>query len=119
MTTHVRIGWGRWPSLVWLHLIAIVVVVLPAAAAAQVPRSTGATIGDSTSAVRTACKIVQALRAESEHTQCRVESFRETSTDYIVRVRETAPPGSNALVFPHSEIRFQKSATVRNRDQRT
>jgi hypothetical protein len=90
--------------------MAAAVLHLPHPAVAQVePPVTAARIADSAGAVTAACGVVQALRPEKERYRCRVESYEETATEYVVRVREQAPPGAATLVFGQSEVHFPKA----------
>jgi hypothetical protein len=65
---------------------------------------------DSTHAVATACAVVLALRSPADRHQCDVERYRETGTEFVIRVHEQAPRGTAPLPFPRSEVRLSKRA---------
>jgi hypothetical protein len=108
------------PRLILLGVPLVLVVIavpLPVSAAAQIktPTSSQTSIRDSASAVRTACAIMEALRLPDLKATCLFESYKETPTEYVVKVREQPPPGAPPLQFPHSEVRLDKmghAATV-------
>jgi hypothetical protein len=91
-------------------MLVFTALLLPLPAAAQAPaRAAARPVADSAQAVVTACAVVQAIRPLVERGGCRVERYRETRTEYILRVREQAPPGAAPLHFAESEVRFSKT----------
>jgi hypothetical protein len=106
---------SEWRLILRVTLVlAATALPLPASAIAQIktPTSIPPSILDSASAVRTACALVQSLRLPGLKARCLVESYRETPTEYVVRVREQAPPGSPPLPFPYSEVRLKKTGNA-------
>jgi hypothetical protein len=99
-----RLLYPKAPILVFTALLSPV----PAAGQAQAPAA-ARPVADSAQAVVTACAVVQALRPLVERGRCRVARYRETRTEYILRVREQAPPGAAPLDFGESEVRFSKT----------
>ena len=79
------------------------------AAAQERPRVAPRPVADSAHAVATACSVVGALRPGTERYRCRVESYAETSTEFVLRLREQAPSGGVPPVFAESEVRLNKS----------
>lgn len=91
-------------------LAAVTLVSLLPSASAQARASFAPNRpADSLYAAATACEVVQDLRPETERHGCVVEAFQETPTEYILRVRELAPPGARPLVFACSEVRLHKT----------
>jgi hypothetical protein len=66
---------------------------------------------DHTQVAAVACQLAAASRPLKMRTRCRVEAFAETSTEYIVRIRETPLAPKASLEFPRSEVRLQKDGT--------
>jgi hypothetical protein len=97
-----------WPTSMGPALAAMVLLV-PDLAAAQGKSPAAVLVADSAHAVATACAVVQGLRPAAERYRCRMEHYMETPTEYVVRVREEAPPGAAPLVFGQSEVRLQKT----------
>ena len=68
---------------------------------------------DSSWATHAACKVVQSLRQEPRRYRCYVESFKETPTEYVLRVREVPRDGTLPPPFHRSTVRLRKpSVTV-------
>jgi hypothetical protein len=101
------LGWFQHSSPPWLHSVAALLLLLPARADAQATPMPH--VRDSARAVTTACQVVQALRPPADRHHCRVESFRDMPTEYVVRVREHAPPNTKPLAFNRSEVRLAKA----------
>jgi hypothetical protein len=98
----------RWLTPIGPALAAMV-LLFPDVAAAQGKSPAAALVADSAHAVATACAVVQSMRPAAERYRCRMERYAETPTEYVIRVREEAPPGSAPLVFGQSEVRLSKS----------
>jgi hypothetical protein len=99
-----RLPYLKAPTLV------VTALLLPSPAAGQAQAPTAANpVADSAQAMVTACAVVQAIRPLVERGRCRVERYRETRTEYILRVHEQAPPGAAPLDFGESEVRFSKT----------
>ena len=64
---------------------------------------------DSTWATGAACNVVLSLRQKPRRYRCYVESFRETPTEYVMRVREVSLDGDLAPPFHRSTVRLQKA----------
>ena len=97
------------------RLLCIAVLLhLPATLPAQDSRRTAVAFAfDSTWATRAACKVVLSLRQEPRRYRCSVESFEETPTEYVIRVREVSSDGDLPPPFHRSTVRLQKpSVTV-------
>ena len=62
---------------------------------------------DSATALRLACELIQSL-SSAPGSKCQLERFRNAPTEYIVRVREVAPPNARAPDFPLSDVRLTK-----------
>lgn len=68
---------------------------------------------DSSWASVAACKVVLSLRQEPRRYRCYVESFKETPTEFVIRVREVSPDGALPPPLSRSTVRLQKpSVTV-------
>ncbi|HET6579035.1 MAG TPA: hypothetical protein VFG66_11955 [Gemmatimonadales bacterium] len=90
--------------------LTAVALLAPAPVAAQEPSPAAAPpIADSAQAVATACAVAQGLRPAAERYRCQVDRYAETSTEYIVWVREDPAPGASPLVFSRSEVRLNKT----------
>jgi hypothetical protein len=103
------------PALRCRHVLGIVVLFgLPTPLPAQEsPRTAVAFAFDSSWASATACRIVLSFREEPRRYRCSVESFKETPTEYVIRVREVASDGAPPPPFHRSAVRLQKpSITV-------
>lgn len=100
-------GWSQTLLPPWLHSVAASLLLLPASADAQATPLPH--VRDSARAVTTACEVVQALRPPADRHRCRIVSFRDTSTEYVVRVREDTPPNTKPLAFNRSEVRLAKT----------
>jgi len=64
---------------------------------------------DSSWATGVACKLVLSLREAPRRYRCYVESFKETPTEYVMRVREVSLDGALPPPFQRSTVRLQKS----------
>jgi hypothetical protein len=64
---------------------------------------------DSNWATGAACKVVLSLRSEPRRYRCYVESFKETPTEYVMRVREVSLDGARPPPFDRSTVRLQKT----------
>jgi hypothetical protein len=64
---------------------------------------------DSSRAVAAACKVVQSLREKPGGYRCYVEAFKETATEYIVRVREVPRDGTLPSVRSRSTVQIRKT----------
>jgi hypothetical protein len=62
---------------------------------------------DSATALQLACELIQSL-SSAPGSECQLEQFRNAPTEYIVRVREVAPPNVQAPDFPLSDVRLTK-----------
>jgi hypothetical protein len=100
-------GWSPRSPHAWLQSVTASLLLLPALAGAQATPM--AHVRDSARAVTTACEVVRALRPPADRHTCRVESFRDTPTEYVVRIREDAPPTAKPLAFKRSEVRLAKA----------
>ena len=68
---------------------------------------------DSSWASGAACEVVLSLRQEPRRYRCAVEAFKETPTEYVIRVREVALDGALPPPLHRSTVRLQKpSVTV-------
>lgn len=68
---------------------------------------------DSSWATAAACRVVLSLRQEPRRYRCHVESFQETPTEYVIRVREVSLDGARPPPLHRSTVRLQKpSITV-------
>jgi hypothetical protein len=97
------------------HVLPIAVLLcLPTALPAQDSRQTSVAFAfDSSWASGAACKVVLSLRQESGRYRCSVESFKETPTEYVIRVREMSLDGARPPPLDRSTVRLQKpSVTV-------
>jgi hypothetical protein len=95
-------------------LSIVVLLCLPTALPAQESaRPAIAFAMDSSWASRVACKAVLSLREQPRRYRCHVESFKETPTEYVVRVREVSLNGALPPPFHRSTVRLLKpSVTV-------
>jgi hypothetical protein len=60
-----------------------------------------------------ACKVVLSLRQDPRSYRCYVESFKETPTEYVIRVREVFSDGTLPPPLHRSTVRLRKpSVTV-------
>jgi hypothetical protein len=97
------------------HVLCIAVLLcLPMPLPAQDSRQTAMAFAfDSSWASGAACKVVLSLRQEPGRYRCAVESFKETPTEYVIRVREALLDGARPPTFHRSTVRLQKpSVTV-------
>jgi hypothetical protein len=97
-----------------LALRMAVLLCLPTTLQAQNSRQTARAFAfDSSWASGAACEVVLSLRQEPRRYRCSVESFKETPTEYVIRVREASLDGSRPPVFHRSTVRLKKpSVTV-------
>jgi hypothetical protein len=103
------------PALRCRHVLGIAVLLsLPTSLPAQDSRQTAVAFGfDSSWASGAACKVVLSLRQEPRRYRCSVESFKETPTEFVIRVREVSLDGAPTPPFHRSTVRLQKpSVTV-------
>lgn len=63
---------------------------------------------DSIRAVGVACELLTEFPQHPVGTTCRIEAYRETPSEFIVRIREVPPDGASSLDFPISEVRLTK-----------
>ena len=97
------------------HLLCLAVLVcLPSSLPAQDSGKAAVAFAmDSSWASVAACKVVLALRQEPRRYRCYVESFKETPTEYVMRVREVPLDGTLPPPFHRSTVRLRKpSVTV-------
>ena len=97
------------------HVLCLAMLLcLPTILRAQDSRQTAvASAFDSSWAIGAACKVVLSLRQEPRHYRCSVESFQDTPTEYVIRVREVSSDGARPPPFHRSTVRLQKpSITV-------
>lgn len=95
------------PSAVACALLTVVfVLLLPDRVYAQATATPANS--DSARAALVACEVVQALRASVDRYRCRVDSFQETATEYVIRVREFPRPGHEPPEFSRSHVRLDK-----------
>ena len=105
----------RWRARLYIPLVLAASALLPSTAAAQSKTARSdqtlqpAVVRDSAHAVATACAIVQSLRQRAERAQCVIENVRETRSEYVVRVREQALPGTLPRLPSHSVVRLKKT----------
>ena len=103
------------PAFRCRHIFCIAVLLcMPTALPAQDSRQTAMAFAfDSSWATGAACKVVLSLRQEPRRYRCSVESFKETPTEYVIRVREVTLDGDLPPPFHRSTVRLQKpSVTV-------
>ena len=103
------------PALRCRHVLCIAVLLcLPTTLPAQDSRQTAVAFAfDSSWASSAACKVVLSLREEPRRYRCSVESFKETPTEYVIRVREMSLDGALPPPFHRSTVRLEKpSVTV-------
>jgi hypothetical protein len=106
---------GPAPALRCRHALWFAVLLcLPAALPAQDSRQTAVAFAfDSSWASGAACEVVLSLRQQPRRYRCSVESFKETPTEYVIRVREVTLDGDLPPPFHRSTVRLQKpSVTV-------
>ena len=91
-----------------------VLLCLPTALRAQDARQAPRAFAfDSSWASDAACEVVLSLRPEPRGYRCSVESFKETPTEYVIRVREVSADGARRPSLHRSTVRLQKpSVTV-------
>jgi hypothetical protein len=103
------------PAFRCRHIFCIAVLLcMPTALPAQDSRQTAMAFAfDSSWATGAACKVVLSLRQGPRRYRCSVESFKETPTEYVIRVREASLDGARLPAFHRSTVRLQKpSVTV-------
>jgi hypothetical protein len=95
-------------------LCIAVLLCLPTTLPAQNSRQTAVAFAfDSSWATGAACKVVLSLRQEPRRYRCSVESFKETPTEYVIRVREVSSDGARPPPFHRPTVRLEKpSITV-------
>jgi len=91
------------------RVLILTALFLPSPAAAQARGQAAIPAADSAQAVATACAVVQALRPAAERYRCVVERYRELPAEYVVRVRELAPPGAPPLEFRFSDVHLSRT----------
>jgi hypothetical protein len=103
-----------WPAFRCRHLLCLAGLLCPSAAlSAQDPgRIAVAFAFDSSWATGAACKVVLSLRQEPRRYRCYVESFKETPTEYVMRVREVSSGGALPPPFHRSTVRLQKPSVI-------
>jgi hypothetical protein len=99
------------PVLRCRHALCIAVLLcLPTTLSAQdSSRPAVAFAADSSWATGAACKVVLSLRQEPRRYRCYVESFKETPTEYVMRVREESLDGALPPPFERSTVRLKKT----------
>jgi hypothetical protein len=110
LVCRVRDG-GSAPTLRCRHVLCIAVLLclpttLPAQDSGQPDMAFAA---DSSWATGAACKVVLSLRQEPRRYRCYVESFKETPTEYVIRVQEVSLDGARPPPFHRSTVRLQKT----------
>lgn len=103
------------PALRGRHVLCIALLLcLPTPLPAQDSRQTAVAFAfDSSWASGAACEVVLSLRQQPRRYRCSVESFKETPTEYVIRVREVTLDGDLPPPFHRSTVRLQKpSVTV-------
>jgi hypothetical protein len=109
------VGGDSAPAFGGRHVLCVAALLcLPAPVAAQGSSRTAVAFAiDSSWATGTACRAVLSLRQEPRRYRCHVESFKETPTEYVMRVRELSRDGDLTPPFSRSTVRLQKpSVTV-------
>jgi len=91
-----------------------VLLCLPTTLPAQnSPQTAVAFAFDSSWASAAACKVVLSLRPEPRRYRCYIESFKQTPTEYVIRVREVSLDSAGHPPIERSTVRLQKpSVTV-------
>lgn len=106
---------SRWGPRARAHfpnlLLILTITAPPSYAQASPPRARGLHFRDSTHVAAVACEVAAAARPKSTRTRCRVEAFRETSSEFILRLREIPLSPTTTLDFPRSEVRLEKDGT--------
>jgi hypothetical protein len=99
------------PALRCRHVLCIAVLLcLPTTLPAQESGQPDVAFApDSSWATGAACKVVLSLRQEPRRYRCYVESFKETPTEYVIRVREVSLDGAPPPPFHHATVRLQKT----------
>jgi hypothetical protein len=99
------------PGLRCRHVLCVAVLLcLPTTLPAQDSSQPDvAFAADSSRATGAACKVVLSLRQEPQRYRCYVESFKETPTEYLIRVREVSLDGAQPPPFHRSTVRLQKT----------
>jgi hypothetical protein len=97
------------------HVLCVALLVcLPTTLSAQNSRQTAVALAfDSSWATGAACKVVLQLRQDPRRYRCSVESFKETPTEFVIRVREVSLDDVRRPPLDRSTVRLQKpSITV-------
>ena len=106
---------SRWgpPARAHLLILFLISTITAPRSFAQVspPHPKALHFRDSTHVAAVACEVAAAARPKSTRTRCRVEAFRETPGECIVRLREIPLAPAAELDFPRSEVRLQKDGT--------
>lgn len=93
-----------------LALLSLPLLFFSAPLRAQDARETASAWAmDSNRAVTAACKVVQSLREDPGGYRCYVETFEETPTEYIVRVREFPRDGTLPSLRSRSTVQIRKT----------
>ena len=104
---------GSAPALRHVLCVAVLLCAPAGLSAQDSGRPAVAFVLDSNWATRAACKVVQSLRQDPRRYRCYVESFKETPTEYVMRVREVPLDGTLPPPFHRSTVRLRKpSVTV-------
>jgi hypothetical protein len=106
---------SRWGPPARAHLLILLLISTstapPSFAQVSPPHPKALHFRDSTHVVAVACEVAAATRPKSTRTRCRVEAFRETPAEFIVRLREIPLTPTTKLDFPRSEVRLPKDGT--------
>lgn len=106
---------SRWgpPARTHLLILSLISTITAPRSFAQVspPHPKALHYRDSTHVAAVACEVAAATRPKGTRTRCRVEAFRETPTEFIVRLWEIPLAPTTELDFPRSEVRLQKDGT--------
>jgi hypothetical protein len=106
---------SRWGPRARAHLLILLLIPTitapPSFAQASPPHPNALHFRDSTHVAAVACEVAAATRPKGTRTRCRVEAFRETSTEFIVRLWEIPLAPTTELDFPRSEVRLQKDGS--------
>ena len=97
------------------HVLCVALLLcLPTTLSAQDSRQTAVAFAfDSSWATGAACRVVLQLRQGPRRYRCSVESFKETPTEFVIRVREVPLDGARPPPLGRSTVRLEKpSLTV-------
>ena len=104
--------WGPRARAQFPNLLLILTLTAPPSfAQASPPRQKALHFRDSTHVAAVACEVAASTRPKGTRTRCRVEAYRETPGEFIVRIREIPLDPTPGLEFPRSEVRLRKDGT--------